>query len=125
MNRIILLGNITTDPIFKNEGKAPFFKFIIGVDRDKDRSDYFKCVAFNRQAEYLNKYAAKGSKVALEGRLSSDKYVDKNGSTQYSIEVIIDRINILSRATERLDEVSEELKSTGKIIDAYDDGLPF
>jgi single-strand DNA-binding protein len=135
MNRIILLGNLTSDPIKKETEKALLAKSIIAVDRDKENSDFFKLVAFGRTAEYLLKYGHKGSKVALEGRMKSEKYVDKNGNNQYAFEVVVDRVWVLNRKEElsieeivstNLEGYVEETK-VNKVLSkiAEDDDLPF
>lgn len=132
MNRVMLLGNLTSDPLYKKTETVTLSKMIVAVDRDKNSSDFFKAVAFGKTADYINLYAKKGSKIALEGRLSSDKYVDKNGANQYVVEVIVDRIWILSRKIEAVEPVIDlekalEEHNTNKVLAklSEDDDLPF
>ena len=95
MNRVILLGNITTEPEVKTSGETKIVRILIAVGRTKDKADFFKCIAFSRTAEYIEKYADKGTKLVIEGRLASSKYDDKNGVTQYPVEVYIENVTIL------------------------------
>lgn len=123
MNKVMIMGNLTADPIFKTTETTKIAKLLVAVNRDKDNSDFFKAVAFSRTAEYLNNYAVKGSKVLIEGNLSSSKYVDKNGVNQYVVEIIVDRVWVLSK--EKIQAKVEE-KPTNQPSDFVDgDDLPF
>lgn len=123
MNKVMIMGNLTADPIFKTTETTKIAKLLVAVNRDKDNSDFFKVVAFSRTAEYLTNYAVKGSKVLIEGNLSSSKYVDKNGVNQYVVEIIVDRVWVLSK--EKIQAKVEE-KPTTQPTDFVDgDDLPF
>ena len=58
-------------------------------------SQFLNFVAYRKNAEFLNKYAAKGTKVLLEGRLSNRSYDKQDGTKVYITEVIVDRIELL------------------------------
>ena len=122
----MLIGNITQDLIVKSNEKTSWTKMIVAVDRDKEHSDFFKAVAFGKTADYLGKYGSKGSKIAIEGRLTSDKYTDpKTNITVYTVEVIIDKVWILTRKDSKADESFQELKAISKVMEQAEDDLPF
>ena len=123
MNKVMIMGNLTADPIFKTTETTKIAKLLVAVNRDKDNSDFFKVVAFSRTAEYLNNYAVKGSKVLIEGNLSSSKYVDKNGVNQYVVEIIVDRVWVLSK--EKIQAKVEERPTTQPTDFVDGDDLPF
>ncbi len=126
MNKVMLIGNITQDLIVKSNEKTSWTKMIVAVDRDKEHSDFFKAVAFGKTAEYLGKYGTKGSKIAIEGRLTSDKYTDpKTNNTVYTVEVVIDKVWILTRKDSKADETFQELKAISKVMEIAQDDLPF
>ena len=123
----MMIGNITQDLVVKSNEKSNWVKLIVAVDRSKDEADFFKAVAFGRAAEYLSKYAHRGSRIGLEGRLTSDKYLDpKTNTTIYTIEIIIEKVWVLSRGKT---ENSVEQKTTKQTeFDSNfntDDDLPF
>jgi single-strand DNA-binding protein len=127
MNKVMMIGNITQDLVVKSNEKSNWVKLIVAVDRSKDEADFFKAVAFGRAAEYLSKYAHRGSRIGLEGRLTSDKYLDpKTNTTIYTIEIIIEKVWVLSRGKT---ENSVEQKTTKQTeFDSNfntDDDLPF
>lgn len=126
MNKVMLIGNITQDLIVKSNDRATWVKMIVAVDRNKEESDFFKTVAFGKTADYLAKYATKGSKIGVEGRLTSDKYLDpKTNTNVYTVEVIIEKVWILNRKESISSEVVDELRSVSKAIEAAEDDLPF
>jgi single-strand DNA-binding protein len=123
MNKVMIMGNLTSDPIFKTTETTKIAKLLVAVNRDKDNADFFKVVAFGRTADYINNYAVKGSKVLLEGNLTSSKYVDKNGVNQYVVEIIVDRIWVLSK--DKIQAKVEEKPTTPPADFVDGDDLPF
>lgn len=89
LNKIMLIGNLGKDPemSYTPSGKA-VTKFSLAVSRRwKDRESnerreettWFYIVAWNDLAETCNQYLHKGSKVYIEGRMTSRKYTNKDG----------------------------------------------
>lgn len=97
MNKIFLSGNLTRDVEvrYTQNGKA-YTRASIAVNRqfskDKDAVDFFNLVAWDKTAEFLGKYMAKGSRVLVEGRLQTSKYKDKDGNDRTGFEVLVERI---------------------------------
>jgi len=94
MNKFIFNGNLAQEPSMKysQAGKA-YTKFTVAVKRtfDRDKTDFFNCTAFGKQAENIAQYCAKGSKVLVEGQVNIDKKEDK-----YYTNIIADRVEFLS-----------------------------
>lgn len=90
MNKAILIGRLTRDPDY-HDGITPYCKYTLAVDRrDKDRNtDFISCIAFGRAAEFANSYFAKGTKIAVCGRIQTGRY-DKDGRTVYTTDIVID-----------------------------------
>jgi len=89
LNKIMLIGNLGRDPemSYTPNGKA-VTKFSLAVNRRwKDRESnerreettWFNIVAWNELAETCNQYLHKGSRVYIEGRMTSRKYTNKDG----------------------------------------------
>jgi single-strand DNA-binding protein len=95
MNKVILIGRLVADPEMKNTASGKWVaNYRIAVDRrfktadDTQGADFFNVVAWERNAEFVHTYLKKGTKIALEGRLSSRTYKDKDDKTVYVVEVI-------------------------------------
>lgn len=96
MNRIILCGHLTTDPVINatNSGKS-VTKFGLAVKREftkNDETDFFNITAWGATAEFCCKYFEKGRKMLLSGRVQTGKYTDKNGVEKPSFDVIVDSV---------------------------------
>ena len=52
-------------------------------------------MAFQKQAENVKKYLSKGSLVAIDGRIQTRNYEDKDGKRVYVTEVVADRVQFL------------------------------
>lgn len=114
MNKIMLIGNLGRDP----EGKytpngTPVTKFSLAVTRkgkeEKEETEWFSIVAWNRLAEICNQYLTKGKKVYIEGRLTQRKYTDREGIQRVAVEVIANEMEMLSPRQTNDDEDVEAL----------------
>lgn len=81
MNSCVLLGRITQDIELKytaNTNKA-FVKFILAVNRKgKDAgTDFITCQAWDKTAEFMQKYLKKGSQICISGRIQTGQYDDR------------------------------------------------
>ncbi len=95
MNKVILMGNLTRDVEVRDAANNTTIARVgIAVNRPfkKDEVDFFNLVAFNKTAEFLSKYFAKGSKILVEGYLRVSNYEDKDGNKKSSTEIIIEQI---------------------------------
>ena len=52
-------------------------------------------VAWNKTAEIAEKYLEKGKEVAIEGKLTSRSYEDKEGIKRYVTEVVVSELLLL------------------------------
>lgn len=94
MNKVILMGNLTRDVEIRDYTNTTVARAGIAVNRPyKNKEvDFFNLVAFNKTAEFLSKYFAKGSKILVEGYLRTSNYTDKDGNKKTSTEIIIEQI---------------------------------
>lgn len=99
MNCINMTGNIGNDLELKT---TPTGKKVLNVslavrDRfDKNRTHWFPVVCWNTNAEYLARYAVKGTKIAVTGTLAQRKYKDEDGNNHNMIEIVADQSEIIS-----------------------------
>lgn len=100
MNKVIFVGNLTKDPEVRysqGASQTTVARFSIAVNRIFKRegepdADFFNCTAFGKQAEFIERYMRKGTKVALAGKIQNDNYTNKDGQMVYSVRVMVDEI---------------------------------
>lgn len=102
MNKVILMGRLTRDPEVRysqGENQSAIARYTVAVDRrvsrknsdpDAQTADFINCVAFGRSGEFAEKYLHKGTKIALEGRIQTGSYVNKDGVKVYTTEVVVE-----------------------------------
>lgn len=102
MNSVVLIGRLTRDPELRYTASTQMAvaSFSIAVDRPTrsggDRqTDFPRITVFGKQAENCEKYLAKGRLVAIQGRLQTGSYQNKNGDTVYTTDVVADRVQFL------------------------------
>jgi len=99
MNHIGLTGRLTRDPELRyTQSGDAVTSFSLAVDRDyttKDGNrdtDFFDIVAWRNTALFVSKYFKKGRKVAIDGRLQSRLWEDKDGSKRKAVEVVASHV---------------------------------
>lgn len=102
MNKIILIGNVSTDPEQHStaNGKS-VCAFNLAVNRKKvsePQTDFFRINAWGKLGESCAKYLAKGRKVAVSGELQARMYDAKNGQQRLALDVQADEVEFLSPA---------------------------
>lgn len=102
MNKAFLIGRLTRDPELRySSSNAAIANFSIAIDRQytntqgQRETDFINIVAFQKQAENIKKYVSKGSLVAVDGRIQTRNYEDKDGKRVYVTEVVADRVQFL------------------------------
>lgn len=131
INAVAISGNLTRDmEVRATASGMSIGRFGVAVnDRRKNQSgewedyaNFIDCVMFGRRAESLEQYLAKGTKVAVEGRLHYSAW-EKDGQKRSKLEVVVDELEFLSRGD------GQQRKSqpvTREQYDAYSDAdIPF
>ena len=103
MNKAILIGRLTKDPELKmtENTKREVCQFTMAVNRpytneDGERkADFINCVVWDKLAENLTKYQKKGNQIAVEGRIQTRNYDDKDGKKVYVTEILASNISFL------------------------------
>lgn len=96
MNRVVLIGRPTKE-IEMRQGEMSVARFTLAVDRMKkeDPADFISCVAFGKTADVIGKYGGKGRRIAVEGRIQTGSYTNKDGSKVYTTDVVVERSEII------------------------------
>lgn len=105
MNKIILIGRLTRDVEMgcsANSNNTVFAKYTLAVDRPykqngAQEADFIRCIVFGRTAELAERYLGKGMKVAVEGRIQTGSYINREGQKVYTTDVVVERQEFLER----------------------------
>lgn len=100
MNKFICIGRLIRDPeIRQSGGDTTVAKFTLAVDRrfakkdeNQQTADFITHVAFGKTAEFIEKYCHQGTKVAVEGRIQTGSYTNKDGQKVYTTDVVVENI---------------------------------
>ena len=120
MNSVNIMGRLTRDAELRatQTGKS-VASFTIAVDSgygEKKTANFIPCVAWEKTAEFVNKYFGKGDMIAITGELRSRSY-EKEGQKRTVLEVLVSNVDFCGK---------KESSSTPKFVEIEDDGeLPF
>lgn len=120
MNRIAVTGRLAQDPVArKTREGSTFTTFSLAVSRfAKDQADFFHCAAFKVPADFIANFAHRGDLVAIEGEVRSRSFVEKNGESFLTFEIIVDSVDMLSTREERERRIRER-QERGEFVTAY------
>lgn len=130
VNRMILQGRLCADPEMRRtqNGTAVCSFRVAWSETVKDRETklFLNCVAWQGTAEMICKYFRKGKELAVEGRLSTREYDDKDGNRRSVTEMTVDRVHFCGKNEDghgmppRTDGQSQLVE-----LDEDDSDLPF
>ncbi|MDR3295990.1 MAG: single-stranded DNA-binding protein [Clostridiales Family XIII bacterium] len=101
MNQVILIGRLTRDPEVRyTADQMAVASFSIAIDRPvaagkEKQTDFPRVTVFGKQAENCERYLAKGRMTAVQGRIRTGSYKNKEGATVYTTEVVADRVEFI------------------------------
>ena len=103
-NRVQLIGRLGKNPeikTFENNKKLANISLATSevYTNEKgervEKTEWHNAVAWGKTAEILEKFVTKGQEIALEGKLTSRSYEDKQGLKKYVTEVLISEVLLL------------------------------
>lgn len=102
MNKAVLIGRLTKDIELKStpSGKS-IASFTLAISRTyknangEYETDFINCISFGKQAELLSKYTVKGDQLAVEGRIQTRNYENKDKQKVYVTEIAVESISFL------------------------------
>lgn len=97
MNSTILIGRLTKDPETRQAGETTITTFTLAVDRQgkEKAADFIRITTFSKTAENCARFLVKGRLVAVNGRIQTGSYTNKNGDTVYTTDVIANNVKFL------------------------------
>ncbi|CAM4065383.1 single-stranded DNA-binding protein [Flavobacterium branchiophilum] len=103
-NRVQLIGNVGNDPEIKSfDGGKKLANLTIATNETfinekrerKTNTEWHRVVAWGKIAETIEQFVKKGKEIAIEGKLTTRSYDDKNGEKKYITEIIVQEILLL------------------------------
>ncbi len=103
-NKVQLIGNLGNNPeIITLESGKKLAKFALATNETYKNAQgekvtetqWHHVVAWNKTAEIIEKYLEKGKEVALEGKLTTRSYDDKDGNKRYVTEIVCNELLML------------------------------
>ena len=140
MNKTQLIGNLVSDVEFKQSASGTgVARLRLAVRRNfKNQqneydSDFINCVAFGKTAEMISQYFNKGSKIAVDGRIQTGSYDNKQGQRVYTTDIIIENFYFIESRKQNnqgYQQPSQSFNSPfddfeGESINISKDDLPF
>ena len=109
-NKVQLIGNLGGNPEIKSlDGGKKMAKFSIATNEIYRNSkgekvketQWHNLVAWGKVAEIIEKYLTKGSEVAVEGKLTTRSYNDKEGNKKYFTEIQVNELLMLGEKSSK------------------------
>ena len=103
-NNVQLIGNVGNAPEIVNlESGKKIAKLSIATNENYKNSNgekvtdtqWHNLVAWGKTAEIVEKYVSKGKEIAVQGKLTSRSYEDKEGTKRYATEVVVNEMLLL------------------------------
>jgi single-strand DNA-binding protein len=107
MNKVVLVGRLGQNPEQRaTPSGTAVTNFSVATNETyknqsgeyQDTTEWHRCVAFGKTAEYIGNFFTKGRLVYIDGRLRTRKWQDNNNATHYTTEIMVDTAMLLDRA---------------------------
>ena len=124
VNKVILIGNLGKDPevryldngvVVANISLATSESYKNKEGERITQTEWHDVVLWRGLAEVAEKFLKKGSSVYIEGKLRTNKWVDKDENNRYKTEVLADKLTMLGKSNSQDNSVEK----------SSEDDLPF
>ncbi|MDO4512396.1 MAG: single-stranded DNA-binding protein [Bacteroidales bacterium] len=103
VNKVILIGNVGKDPDIRYPQQGQCVASFSLATTEKftsngqltERTEWHNIVVWGKQAETVEKYVRKGTKLYIEGKLRTRQWEDRNAIKRYVTEVYVDTFELL------------------------------
>lgn len=132
INKVILMGRLTRDPEMRHTNSGtPVTTFSIAIDNgygDNKRTDFVNCLAWNKTAEFVTKYFAKGKMIIVIGRITTRSWETQDGKRAYATEVVAKEVSFGETKSSQQTATQQPMQDDDDDftpLDEEDDDLPF
>ena len=108
VNKVILIGTLGADPETRYGANGNCIATLRlatneswtdkATGEKQERTEWHRVKLFGRTAEIASEYLRKGKQVYIEGKLRTEKHIDKDGIERYSTDVVGDELQLLGGA---------------------------
>ena len=108
VNKAIVAGHLGKDPELRQtqSGKS-VCSFTMATKGHEDATDWHNIVVWGNSAESCAKYLRKGASALVDGRIQTRSWEDKEGNKRYTTEIVANRVDFLTKAEPRIDEIPQ------------------
>ena len=138
MNKVMLIGNVGADPQVKylDQGVCVAQIRLATTERGytlqngtqvPDRTEWHTCIFWRKLGETVEKYVRKGDKSYVEGKIQSRDWVDRQGISRKTIEIMVDNLELLSsKPSSQVAAPSSQPETPAAVAPSQNDGeYPF
>lgn len=139
VNKVIIVGNLGQDPEtrYSPDGKAITNISVATTDKWKDKgsgemreaTEWHRVAFFGRLAEIAGEYLEKGSQVYVEGKITTNKWQDKDGVDRYTTQIVASSLQMLGNQKKQESSprqpAKQQQKQSANNIAEMDDDIPF
>jgi single-strand DNA-binding protein len=114
INNAVIMGRLVRDPEErKTSAGKTVCSFCVAVNDDfnKDKTYYIDFIAWDKKAEFVIKYFRKGSMIAVQGKITTRNWEDKNGSKHKAVEIVADAVSFCGDKNEKTSGTSVDVPS--------------
>lgn len=101
MNQITIKGRLCADPeLRKTNGDVILCNFTVAVERahNREETDFFRCTAWRKTAEFIHGYFTKGKEILLTGEMRCDIWEGEGGETHSAWSVLVENVEFCGSA---------------------------
>jgi single-strand DNA-binding protein len=113
MNKVILIGNVGTDPNVRYLDSGVCVAQIRMATTERgytlqngtqvpERTEWHNVIFWRRLAERVEKYVHKGDKIFIDGKIQSRTYQDQQGMQRHVTEIMAENLEILVRKSDSI-----------------------
>lgn len=101
MNQITIKGRLCADPEMREtNGGVQLCNFTVAVDRahNREETDFFRCTAWRKTAEFVHEHFTKGKEILLTGVMRCDVWEDEDGETRSAWGLQVENVEFCGSA---------------------------
>lgn len=98
LNKVLLIGRLGKDPEVRQSAGGEVVHFSIATSekyKKEERTEWHRCVAFGQTGHLIGEFCKKGHQIYIEGRISTNKWTDKDGQQRENKEVLVNQVVFL------------------------------
>jgi len=130
LNQVNLIGRVGQDPEIRNNGETKVVNVSLATSEKwknksgetQEKTEWHRLVFWDKLAEIVNKYVQKGSLIYVSGKLTTEKYQDKEGRDVYTTKIQVREMKMLGGKSEQKEP--EHREYSGTVGKPLNDGLP-